>query len=65
VSAGFDRHIQDWGRLLNTDDYLTIGKLVEAFAEKKCGGRRFGVLEGGYNHDVLGSNVHAFLDGMS
>jgi acetoin utilization deacetylase AcuC-like enzyme len=65
VSAGFDRHIQDWGRLLTTEDYHTIGKLVKEFAEKKCGGRRFGVLEGGYNHDVLGKNVLAFLNGMA
>ncbi len=27
VSAGFDRHIEDWGGLLTTDDYRTIGRV--------------------------------------
>ena len=29
---------------------------------RSCRGRRFAVLEGGYNHDVLGKNVKAFLE---
>jgi len=64
VSAGFDRHEQDWGGLLKTEDYGTIGKMLNLFAQSKCGGRRFAVLEGGYNHAVLGRNVKAFLDGF-
>ena len=64
VSAGFDRHIQDWGGQLTTDDYLTIGKLVKEASLTHCGGRRFAVLEGGYNHSVLGKNVQAFLKGL-
>jgi acetoin utilization deacetylase AcuC-like enzyme len=65
VSAGFDRHIDDWGRLLTTADYKLIGQAVKEFALKKCDGRRFGVLEGGYNHAVLGKNVKAFIEGMA
>jgi acetoin utilization deacetylase AcuC-like enzyme len=65
VSAGFDRHERDWGGLLKTEDYQTIGKMVKEFAQRVCQGRRFGVLEGGYNHDVLGANVKALLDGMN
>jgi len=65
VSAGFDRHEDDWGRLLKTEDYETLGRLVKECAESVCQGRRFGVLEGGYNHAVLGRNVRAFLEGMS
>ncbi len=65
VSAGFDRGVEDWGDLLSPEDYYTIGKLVKTFAEKVCQGRRFAVLEGGYNHKVLGKNVKAFVDGMS
>ena len=65
VSAGFDRHIEDWGGLLNTDDYRTIGRLVKEAAERDCKGRRFAVLEGGYNHDVLGRNVRAFVEGLA
>lgn len=64
VSAGFDRHIEDWGKLLSTEDYRTIGKLAKEAAKKNCEGRRFAVLEGGYNHAVLGKNVKAFLEGF-
>jgi acetoin utilization deacetylase AcuC-like enzyme len=64
VSAGFDRHQQDWGGLLTTSDYFTIGKMIRESALRECGGRRYAVLEGGYNHAVLGKNVKAFLRGM-
>ncbi len=64
VSAGFDRHNEDWGKLLSTDDYRTIGELAKEAALKNCKGRRFAVLEGGYNHNVLGKNVKAFLEGF-
>jgi acetoin utilization deacetylase AcuC-like enzyme len=65
VSAGFDRHVQDWGGLLETEDYRMIGSLVKIHSQEICQGRRFGVLEGGYNHDVLGWNVRAFIEGMA
>lgn len=65
VSAGFDRHEEDWGGLLTTEDYLTIGKWVKEQSLIRCQGRRFGVLEGGYNHSVLGKNVRSFLQGLS
>ncbi|MFQ6068548.1 MAG: histone deacetylase family protein [Candidatus Bathyarchaeia archaeon] len=64
VSAGFDRHELDWGGLLKTEDYGVIGKIVRAYANEKCGGKVFAVLEGGYNHDVLGESVKAFLIGL-
>jgi len=64
VSAGFDRHVDDWGGFLETEDYRKIGALVKYYAQKHCEGRRLGVLEGGYNHAVLGQNVRAFLEGM-
>jgi acetoin utilization deacetylase AcuC-like enzyme len=65
VSAGFDRHMDDWGGLLVTEDYYLIGSLVKKYSIQNCKGSRFGVLEGGYNHRVLGKNVKAFLDGIS
>lgn len=64
VSAGFDHHRQDWGGLLETEDYQEIGRLVRAAARKNRGGC-FAVFEGGYNHQVLGQNVAAFISGMS
>ncbi|MCS7163597.1 MAG: histone deacetylase [Thermodesulfovibrio sp.] len=65
VSAGFDRGVEDWGGQLSSEDYFTIGRLIKQSAEKICQGRRFAVLEGGYNHKVLGKNVKAFIDGLS
>lgn len=65
TSAGFDRHEADWGKMLTTEDYGIIGKLVKEFAEGVCQGKRYGVLEGGYNHQLLGKNVKCLLDGMT
>lgn len=64
VSAGFDRHIDDWGGTLETKDYKEIGSILRDFSVERCIGRRFAVLEGGYNHMVLGKNVEAFLQGF-
>ncbi len=64
VSAGFDRHVDDWGGMLTTEDYRQLGSLLKDFSEEKCKSRRFAVLEGGYNHNVLGENVKAFLEGF-
>lgn len=63
VSAGFDNHEQDWGGLLKTEDYRFMGQLVREAARRNNGGC-FGILEGGYNHSVLGKNVLAFIQGM-
>ncbi len=63
VSAGFDNHEADWGGLLKTEDYTFMGKLVRETAQRNKGGS-FGILEGGYNHAVLGKNVLAFINGL-
>lgn len=63
VSAGFDNHLEDWGKLLHTDDYKTMGRWVRE-ASLRNGGGCYGLLEGGYNHQVLGRNVLAFLEGL-
>ena len=62
--AGFDQGIEDWGNLLSPNDYTEIGHLMKEYSEKLCNGRRFALLEGGYNHDVLGKNVNAFCQGF-
>ena len=64
VSAGFDNHLQDWGGVLLTEDYETIGRLVRE-TSRRLGVGCFAVLEGGYNHRVLGESVLAFLRGLS
>jgi acetoin utilization deacetylase AcuC-like enzyme len=63
VSAGFDNHEEDWGGLLKTEDYTFMGRLVKETAKRNKGGC-FGILEGGYNHRVLGKNVLAFIEGL-
>ena len=64
ISAGFDNHCEDWGGLLLTEDYFRIGQLVKA-AATHSGGGCFAILEGGYNHQVLGQNVMAMIEGLN
>jgi acetoin utilization deacetylase AcuC-like enzyme len=40
-----------------------MGKLIRETAQRNHGGC-FGILEGGYNHSVLGKNVLAFVKGL-
>lgn len=64
ASAGFDHHEDDWGGLLKTEDYALMGLWMGEAARRNNGGC-FGILEGGYNHAVLGENVLAFVEGLS
>jgi acetoin utilization deacetylase AcuC-like enzyme len=64
ISAGFDNHVEDWGGLLYTEDYEKIGDRVRSTAVRNGGGC-FAILEGGYNHKVLGENVLALMQGMA
>jgi len=64
ISAGFDNHEDDWGGTLKTEDYKEIGGMVRD-AAARSGGGCFGILEGGYNHQVLGHNVMALIEGLS
>lgn len=63
ISAGFDNHQLDWGGVLATEDYREMGRMVRE-ASRKNGGGCFAILEGGYNHGVLGGNVMALIEGM-
>jgi acetoin utilization deacetylase AcuC-like enzyme len=63
ISAGFDNHKEDWGQVLSTSDYREIGTIVRESCTKSGRGY-FAVLEGGYNHKVLGHNVMALIEGM-
>ena len=64
ASAGFDEYEHCWGHNLSTDAFRRIGRLMSDFAQERCSGRRFGLLEGGYNYKDLGSNILAFCDGL-
>ncbi|MFZ4535292.1 histone deacetylase family protein [Propionivibrio sp.] len=64
VSAGFDGYIHDLGRKLATEDYFTIGRLLQAYAIRLGHQHRFAVLEGGYYLPDLGKNALAFCRGF-
>jgi len=64
ASAGFDQGIEDWGHLLYPEDYFELGKLMKKYSEKLCKGRRYALLEGGYNHHVLPKNLNSFCQGF-
>ncbi len=64
VSAGFDRHVEDWGGMLTTEDYRIIGELLGEHARTHCSNRIFAALEGGYNSRSLAESIHAFLEGL-
>ncbi|MHA1149010.1 MAG: histone deacetylase family protein [Promethearchaeota archaeon] len=64
ASAGFDQGIDDWGHLLMPEDYEILGGLMKKYSERLCNGRRYALLEGGYNHTVIGNNVDHFCKGL-
>jgi acetoin utilization deacetylase AcuC-like enzyme len=64
LSAGFDNHEEDWGGTLRREDFTEIARLVKA-AASRSGGGCFALLEGGYNHEVLGLNAAALLQGLA
>jgi acetoin utilization deacetylase AcuC-like enzyme len=64
VCAGFDLYVRDWGALLETQDYHSIGAAVRELAFQKANGRFFAILEGGYFLNDLGANALAFCRGL-
>lgn len=64
ASAGFDQYKEGWGGNLSTEAFREIGRIISTYAKKRCDGRRYGVLEGGYNHADLGLNIDAFCRGL-
>jgi len=64
ASAGFDQYEHDWGGNISTDAFRKIGRMMHDFAEERCEGRRYGLLEGGYNFEDLGQNILSFCEGL-
>ena len=64
ASAGFDQGVGDWGNLLSPNAYFQIGTMMKEFAENRCGGRRYALLEGGYNFEKMAINIKAFCKGF-
>lgn len=63
VSAGFDAHRDDplAGLQLVEEDYRWLGQQLAVVANRHCGGKMISFLEGGYNLDVLGTSVAAYV----
>jgi acetoin utilization deacetylase AcuC-like enzyme len=63
ISAGFDSRRGDplGGLMLEDSDFSEMTKEVLRLAEKHGAGRVIGLLEGGYNLDLLGGSVRSHL----
>ena len=64
ASAGFDQGISDWGKLLSSEAYHTLGQMMKKFAEDRCEGRRYALLEGGYNFGAMAKSIQSFCEGF-
>jgi acetoin utilization deacetylase AcuC-like enzyme len=66
ISAGFDSRRGDplGGLMLEDSDFYEMTKEVLRVAEKHAGGRVVGLLEGGYNLDLLGNSVRKHLSAL-
>lgn len=66
VSAGFDGHMEDplADLELTTEDFFWVGDEIRQIAETTCKGRMVSCLEGGYNLDILGENVAAYISAL-
>jgi len=64
ISAGFDAHRADpVGSLgLETEDFITLTRLVSGCAEEFCCGKIVSLLEGGYNLHALAESVQAHAE---
>lgn len=67
VSAGYDAHAADpiGGLRVSTEGFSELALRWRELAERCCGGRIVGVLEGGYDLQALGASVRATLDAWS
>jgi acetoin utilization deacetylase AcuC-like enzyme len=67
ISAGFDSRRGDplGGLMLEDSDFSEMTKEVVRLAEKHAAGRVIGLLEGGYNLDLLGDSVRSHLAALT
>ena len=66
ISAGFDSRRGDplGGLMLEDSDFSEMTKEVLRIAEKHASGRVVGLLEGGYNLDLLGNSVKSHISAL-
>jgi acetoin utilization deacetylase AcuC-like enzyme len=67
ISAGFDSRRGDplGGLMLEDNDFAEMTKEVLLLAEKHANGRVIGLLEGGYNLDLLGGSVASHIEALN
>lgn len=67
MSAGFDGHQDDPLAQLNlqSEDFAWIATQLRHAADRLCGGRLVGMLEGGYNLEALTASSHAFMHALA
>lgn len=67
VAAGFDSHEKDdmSGLEFSTGLYKKIGRIVRKWGDTYCQGKLLSILEGGYELNVLGESVDAYLQGLA
>ncbi len=64
ASAGFDQGIHDWGHLLTPEGYYQLGEIMKTWSIQHSHGRRYAVLEGGYNFTAMAECISAFCRGF-
>jgi acetoin utilization deacetylase AcuC-like enzyme len=66
ISAGFDSRRGDplGGLMLEDSDFYEMTKDVLRLADKHAAGRVVGLLEGGYNLDLLGNSVKSHISAL-
>lgn len=66
ISAGFDSRRGDplGGLMLEDEDFAEMTKDVLRLADKHASGRVIGLLEGGYNLDLLGGSVKSHVEAL-
>lgn len=67
ISAGFDSHRSDpLGQLrLEDEDFVSLTRTVQQWAQSACQGRLISCLEGGYNLETLGQTVRAHVSALN
>jgi hypothetical protein len=48
----------------HNEDYIDHGRLLNECSGKLCKGRRYAILENGYEHEVIGLNTDSFCIGF-
>jgi acetoin utilization deacetylase AcuC-like enzyme len=62
ISAGFDAHRFDLALNVSAEGFAALAGIVQAIADRLCGGRLAVILEGGYHLESLAHGTRAVLE---